>query len=636
MLVMTWWIGPHAYGLFITAIGIVAFLAILARGGIDTYLVRSEAPDARMYGTAAALVLTASIGLGLVAAAATPLFIRWYGSREFVPPYLAMLAVIPVSALTGLPMARLERNLDFRRIAGIELAGQSLGLVVAASLAWLRVGVWAPVMGQIVWQVFTLIAACVSAEIPYRLCFDLELARPMLSYGVGLTASLRAWQLRTLVNPLIVGRFVGAEGVAYVALAIRIAEALGSFRLAAGRMAIAALARLQDRRDEFRRTLEQSLYLQVVTLGPLLCGFVLLGPYVVRHIIGPRWMPSILIYPFAAAGVLVNSVYNLQASALFVVGKQWLVMKSYVAHVVLLATTTLVLLPRAGPDRLRLCGVGRLRRLLPDSFRLGYHRAYFIQETPSLGLRVRRGFVLGSRGLHPNELIASRQHHRSISMPTIAYLANLFPSPVEPYVVDEIRELRRLGITVFPYSARGAKPGPNKDLQSFAAETIYFQPLQLKPLLCAAWLCVAKLSVLAGFFRHALFQGREPLRRRLSALPHTLLGAYYAALLQPRDVEHIHVHHGYFGSWVAMVAARLLGVGFSMTLHGSDLLLDPVFLELKLKQCRFCVNISEFNRRHILTHYPGVAPGKILVRRLGVEDPESKHPRAEKSPVFSI
>jgi O-antigen/teichoic acid export membrane protein len=348
MLVMTWWIGPHAYGLFITAIGIVAFLAILARGGIDTYLVRSEAPDARMYGTAAALVLTASIGLGLVAAAATPLFIRWYGSREFVPPYLAMLAVIPVSALTGLPMARLERSLDFRRIAGIELAGQSLGLVVAASLAWLRVGVWAPVMGQIVWQVFTLIAACVSAEIPYRLCFDLELARPMLSYGVGLTASLRAWQLRTLVNPLIVGRFVGAEGVAYVALAIRIAEALGSFRLAAGRMAIAALARLQDRRDEFRRTLEQSLYLQVVTLGPLLCGFVLLGPYVVRHIIGPRWMPSILIYPFAAAGVLVNSVYNLQASALFVVGKQWLVMKSYVAHVVLLATTTLVLLPRVG------------------------------------------------------------------------------------------------------------------------------------------------------------------------------------------------------------------------------------------------------------------------------------------------
>jgi O-antigen/teichoic acid export membrane protein len=348
MLVMTWWIGPHAYGLFVTAIGLVAFLAMVARCGIDTYLVRSEAPDDRVYGTATSLVLGASLGLGLAAAAATTFFVRWYGSREFVPPYLVLLVAIPVSALTGIPMAKLERGLEFRRIAGIELAGQSLGLVVAASLAWLRVGIWAPVMGQIAWQVFTLIAATICAAIPFQLCFKTEHVRPMLSYGIGLTASLRTWQLRTLVNPLIVGRFAGPEGVAYVALAIRIVEALGSFRLAAGRMAIAALARLQDRHDEFRRALEQALFLQVVTLGPLLLAFALLGPYVVVHIIGKRWMPSMLIYPFAAAGVLVNSVYNLQASALFVVGKQWLVMQSYLAHVVLLAAITFILLPRLG------------------------------------------------------------------------------------------------------------------------------------------------------------------------------------------------------------------------------------------------------------------------------------------------
>src|ERR1700689_1541097 len=128
MLVMTWWIGPHAYGLFVTAVGIVAFLSVVARGGIDTYLVRCEAPDARTYGTATSLILGASLGLGLAAAAATPLFIRWYGNREFVPPYLALLMAIPVSALTGIPMAKLERGLEFRRIAGIELAGQSLGL----------------------------------------------------------------------------------------------------------------------------------------------------------------------------------------------------------------------------------------------------------------------------------------------------------------------------------------------------------------------------------------------------------------------------------------------------------------------------------------------------------------------------
>src|SRR5262249_35411072 len=151
-----------------------------------------------------------------------------------------------------------------------ELAGQAAGLLVAAVLAAVHAGVWAPVLGQIAWQTSTLVATQSCASQALRLEFDRVLARQMLSYGLGLTASLRTWQLRTLVNPLLVGRFAGVESVAYVALAIRIAEALGAVRLAAGRMAIAALARLQSRRDEFRKGLEAGLRLQVITLGPLL------------------------------------------------------------------------------------------------------------------------------------------------------------------------------------------------------------------------------------------------------------------------------------------------------------------------------------------------------------------------------
>lgn len=245
-------------------------------------------------------------------------------------------------------MAKLERELDFRRVAGIELGGQSLGLLVAASLAWLGGGVWAPVGGQIAWQIFVMIAAFVFTGVAPRLEFDRHQARRMLTFGIGITASQRTWQLRTLINPLLVARFAGAEAVAFVALAIRIAEALGTLRLAAGRMAIAALARLQGRRDDFRAALERTLHLQILTLGPLLCGFGLFGSLIFKHVIGVRWVPSLAVYPFVAAGVLVNSVYNLQASALFVAGRQWVVMRSYAAHVMLLGVGTLLFLPRFG------------------------------------------------------------------------------------------------------------------------------------------------------------------------------------------------------------------------------------------------------------------------------------------------
>src|SRR6266852_498961 len=72
-----------------------------------------------------------------------------------------------------------------------------------------------------------------------------------------------------------------------------------------------------------------------------------------------------------------------------------------------------------------------------------------------------------------------------------------------------------------------------------------------------------------------------------------------------------------------MVAARLLGIPFSMTLHGSDLLLHGVYLDLKLKNCAFCVTVSEFNRRFALGNYPKIEPGKIVVQRIGVNPPDN-------------
>jgi len=233
-------------------------------------------------------------------------------------------------------------------LISVESPAQALGFVVAVLFALARGGVWAPVAGLIAWQGFTLISAGITTSSSLHPRYDANRAREMLSFGVGMTASLRSWQLRTLVNPVLVGRFAGVEGVAYVALAIRIAEALGTFRLAAGRMAIAALARLQTHREKFRDALEQALYYQVITLGPLLCAFSLLGPFVLRHVMGVRWAPSLLLYPFVAAGVLVNSIYNLQASALFVVERPWVVMRCYAAHVVILGAGTLILLPRLG------------------------------------------------------------------------------------------------------------------------------------------------------------------------------------------------------------------------------------------------------------------------------------------------
>jgi colanic acid/amylovoran biosynthesis glycosyltransferase len=205
----------------------------------------------------------------------------------------------------------------------------------------------------------------------------------------------------------------------------------------------------------------------------------------------------------------------------------------------------------------------------------------------------------------------------------VAYFANQFPASVEPYVMGEIDQLRRLGVQVVAGSVR--KPDSREDDRTASENAlgmIVLQPLQPIALLRAAWLLMCRWPRIAGLVQRVICQGSESPVQRLKALLHTWMGAYYALLLEPGAVEHIHVHHGYFGSWVAMVAARLLGVSFSMTLHGSDLLLHATYLDVKLRACAFCVTVSDYNRRYILERYPGIDPSKLAVTRLGVDLPE--------------
>ena len=349
MFVLTWWIGPHAYGLFVTAIGLSSFLGNLSRGGADTYLVRRDRPpDRRLYRVATTLIAGNSALLVLLGLGAVPVLIRWFGNREFIGPYLATLITIPLVGLAGPPIAKLERELDFRSAAGIELSGQLLALVVSVFLAYHHFGVWAPVAGVIAWQGWVAVVACMTARLAPGLAFDKGEVRAMLSFGLGYTLSLRVWQLRALVNPLLVGRLVGAEGVAFVALAVRVGESLGFVRIAAGRLAVAGLSRLRSEPERLRSALQRGLELQVFTLGPLLCLFALGAPWLVPTVFGLRWTPSLEVYPWVAAAVLINSVFNLQASALFVLGQPWTVFRAYCVHVVLFGFGTLILVSQNG------------------------------------------------------------------------------------------------------------------------------------------------------------------------------------------------------------------------------------------------------------------------------------------------
>jgi O-antigen/teichoic acid export membrane protein len=349
VLLVTRIIGPHQYGIFATGVGIVMFISNLATWGLDVYLLRKpEEPTPVEFNqafTLLALIAVIFTGAIFVFRDEIARLVR----APLVGPVIAVLALgIPFDQLATPAIVKLDRALNFRRVAWMELISQVGFYVLAVPLALKGAGAWAPVAGYLTQQVTLMTLSYWGTGFRPGWHWELALIRKMLNYGTSYSSSIWVWQLRDLVNPLVVGRFAGVDGVAFVAVGIRIAALLALAKNVTWRVSIAALAKLEGNRDRLRNAITEGMKLQTFAVGLPLAGFAIVAPFVFPLVFGNRWNPTLLVFPLIALGYLSNAVFSLHSSVLYLLQKNWDVTCFHCVHIVLFALSAALLVHRLG------------------------------------------------------------------------------------------------------------------------------------------------------------------------------------------------------------------------------------------------------------------------------------------------
>lgn len=407
ILLLTRILGPAAYGLYAAAASFHAVVFTLSQWGVGTWLVRHEGDDDPLrYHHATSFLLVAGGLLALAAAALLPLAQAWTRLDGLALPALALFAAIPVQLVGAVPTAKLERALDFRSVAGVELAGQAGFFVVAVAAALAGAGVWAPVAGVWAQQILLAVGACRQARYGPRWVWNAEASGAMLGFGFSYSVSIWLWQARRLVNPLVVGRWLGAEAVGWVAVAAQISTQLGFVAVVAWRLSTAALARLQHDAARTAAAVREGMHLQALAVAPPLVAFGWLGGWLVPALFGADWAPLMRVYPAIALGILTSSMFGMQSSALYVRRRSWEVAVSHSAHVALLAGSAALLVTRMGlvgyawAEVAALAGFGVLHLYLARTVgRLSYAGAAPVWAAAALALALPGRPLVGAAAL---------------------------------------------------------------------------------------------------------------------------------------------------------------------------------------------------------------------------------------------
>ena len=139
------------------------------------------------------------------------------------------------------------------------------------------------------------------------------------------------------------------------------------------RLSIAALARIREDKPRLARAVTEGMKLQVMAQAPLLVGFGWTALWVLPLLSGKDWAPVMQVYPFIALGFLVNAVFNLHTSALYVLQKNYEVAVFHAIHIAIFAGGAFILVPSVG-----LVGYGLAEAAALTSY-VAIH-AYFVRD----------------------------------------------------------------------------------------------------------------------------------------------------------------------------------------------------------------------------------------------------------------
>jgi PST family polysaccharide transporter len=339
-------LGPAQYGLYAAALGFFTTLQLVSQLGVGVYLIRHEnEPTRKMLDRAATLLGLLGCGALLLGLLTLPALARWSRLEGVALPTFALYAALPVAGVAGVPMALLDRRLDYRSVAWTELGGQLAYYAVGIGVAAYRPTVWAPVIGWWTQQALLLAGASYASRYVPRPAWDRSAAGEMLRYGVGYSVSIWLYQLRRALNPLIVGRYLGAEAVGVVSLTLQLVTQLSFVAVSAWRLSTAALARVQSDPARLLHAVEEGMRLQVPAVAPFLLLFAWVGPWLVPTALGPEWRPLPEVFPFVAASFLFSAVFTLQTSALSVRRENAAVARTHLIQMSLLGGVAFALVP---------------------------------------------------------------------------------------------------------------------------------------------------------------------------------------------------------------------------------------------------------------------------------------------------
>lgn len=285
---------PEDYGY----VGMIAiFIAVaetLINGGFGSALIQKKDPTDADYSTVFYVNIGVSVLLYLILFFIAPLVGRFYHMPMLALVLRVQGIVIVTNAFKIVQFNILQKRLQFKTIAIVELSVALVALALVIYLAWSGLGVWSLVIWRLFISVVTSILYWIMGHWKPRLMFSFASLKELFGFGGYMLLSSIVNQIYANVQGLLIGRKFSAETMGYYSKAQN-AESLASSLVSkiSNNVSFPVLAELQYNREAMVGMLRRiTKILFFVTLPAMMILFLIAEPLFIM-LYSERWLSSV-------------------------------------------------------------------------------------------------------------------------------------------------------------------------------------------------------------------------------------------------------------------------------------------------------------------------------------------------------
>ncbi len=220
---------------------------------------------------------------------------------------------------------------------------------------------------------------------------------------------------------------------------------------------------------------------------------------------------------------------------------------------------------------------------------------------------------------------------------SLAYLHTEFPATSHTFISREVEGLTKLGVEIKHLSLHAPKASEvSAEDAHFKNQIFYVFPLKLLMFIKAHWEFLWRMPGKYFYWMYYVVSRRgTKFRDRIRSLYHFAEAIYLAKEIEQQKIQHVHAHFFQGNATIGIILSKLIGITYSVTGHGTALLVDRILIKEKLEHAKFVISISQYNKNFMLSVLPECA-AKVFVVHCGLNPNRFPPAPVRKNQVFTL